>query len=128
MSVVSIVRLQDDDVEGAVKEAVSLTQSFESVEWEGSRVLIKPNVVKPVKSGSGVITDVRLIEAVTKLVVERGPKSVVIGEGSSVGYDFPGREDSIHCMEVAGALEGEPVRLFAASVHDTETGEAKVGG
>ncbi len=105
MSVVSIVRLQDDDVEGAVKKAVSLTQSFECVEWKGSRVLIKPNVVKPVKSGSGVITDVRLIEAVTKLVLERGPRSVVIGEGSSVGYDFPGREDSIHCMEVAGVLE-----------------------
>ena len=45
VSVVSIVRLQDDDVEGAVKEAVSLTQSFESVEWKSSRVLIKPNVV-----------------------------------------------------------------------------------
>jgi uncharacterized protein (DUF362 family) len=75
------------------------------VEWKSSRVLIKPNVVKPVKSGSGVITDVRLIEAVTKLVLERGPRSVVIGEGSSVGYDFREREDSMHCMEVAGVLE-----------------------
>ncbi len=30
--------------------------------------------------------------------------------------------------EVAGTLEGEPVRLLAAAVHDTESGEAEVGG
>jgi uncharacterized protein (DUF362 family) len=105
MSVVSIVRLQDDDVEDAVRQAVSLTRSFECVEWEGSMVLIKPNVVKPVKSGSGIVTDARLIEAVTKLVLQKGPRDVVIGEGSSVGYDFPDRVDSMHCMQAAGVLE-----------------------
>ncbi|UCF73085.1 MAG: DUF362 domain-containing protein [Deltaproteobacteria bacterium] len=105
MSVVSIVRLQDDDVEDAVRKAVSLSQSFESVEWEGSAVLIKPNVVRPVKSGSGIVTDVRVVEAVTKLVLDRNPGSVIIGEGSSVGYDFPDRVDSMDCMEVAGVLE-----------------------
>jgi uncharacterized protein (DUF362 family) len=105
VSVVSIVRLQDDDVENAVRKAVSLSQSFESVEWKGSAVLIKPNVVRPVKSGSGIVTDVRVVEAVTKLVLERNPGSVMIGEGSSVGYDFPDRVDSMDCMEVAGVLE-----------------------
>jgi len=105
VSVVSIVRLQDDDVQNAVRKAVSLSQSFESVEWEGSAVLIKPNVVRPVKSGSGIVTDARVVEAVTKLVLERNPGSVMIGEGSSVGYDFPDRLDSMDCMEVAGVLK-----------------------
>ena len=105
MSVVSIVRLENDDVESAVRKAVALTHAFDSIEWKGSIVLIKPNVVKPVQSGSGIVTDARLIEAVTRLVLERNPRSVVIGEGSSVGYDFPDRMDSMDCMEVAGVLE-----------------------
>jgi uncharacterized protein (DUF362 family) len=105
VSVVSIVRLEDDDVETAVRKAVALTHALDSVQWKGSMVLIKPNVVKPVQSGSGIVTDARLIEAVTRLVLERNPRSVVIGEGSSVGYDFPDRMDSMDCMEMAGVLE-----------------------
>lgn len=105
MSVVSIIKVQSEDVEGAVRNAVSLSQSFESVEWERSMVLIKPNVAIPAKPASGKVTDPRVIEAVTKLVLERNSKDVVIGEGASVGYDFPDRLDSMHCMEVARVLE-----------------------
>ena len=105
MSVVSIVRLQNGDVDGAVRKAVSITDSFESVAWEGAQVLIKPNTVLPVKTGTGIVTDVRVIEAVTKLVLERNPKKVVVGEGSSVGYDFRETWDSMLCMEIAGVTE-----------------------
>jgi len=105
MAVVSIVRLQNEDVEGAVRKAVSLTDGFENVAWEGAKVLLKPNVAVPAKRGTGIVTDARVVEAVTKLILERNPKRVVIGEGSSVGYDFPRRLDSIHCMEVAGVME-----------------------
>ncbi|NIS62041.1 MAG: DUF362 domain-containing protein, partial [Proteobacteria bacterium] len=86
-------------------KAVSLTDGFESLAWEGATVLLKPNVAVPAKRGTGIVTDARVVEAVTKLVLERNPKKVVIGEGSSVGYDFPRRLDSIHCMEVAGIME-----------------------
>ena len=105
MPVVSIVRLQNGDVEGAVREAVSLTDSFETVAWEGATVLVKPNVALPAETGTGIVTDARVVEAVTKLVLERNPNRVVIGEGSSVGYDFPTRLDSIRCMETAGIAE-----------------------
>ncbi len=105
MAIVSIVRLQNEDVEGAVRKAVSLTDSFESVVREGAKVLVKPNTVSPVKTGTGIVTDARVVGAITKLVLERNPKRVVIGEGSSVGYDFPDRFDSMHCMKVAGVLE-----------------------
>ncbi len=102
MAVVSIVRVHHGNVEGAVREAVSLTDSFETVGWEGAKVLVKPNVALPAKTGTGLVTDERVVEAVTKLALERNPERVVIGEGSGVGYDFPVRVDSIHCMEVAG--------------------------
>ncbi len=105
MSIVSIVRVQNEKVENAVKKAISLTNSFESIPWNKSKVMIKPNTVNPSKSGSGVVTDARIIEAVTNLVSEKNPKRLVIGEGSSVGYDFPEYLDSMHCMEVAGVLE-----------------------
>ncbi len=105
MAVVSIVRLQGGDVEEAVRKAVSLTEGFESVAWEGARVLIKPNIVLPAKTGTGIVTDARVIEAVTKLVLERNPKQVVIGEGASVGYDFQETHNSMDCMETAGVTE-----------------------
>jgi len=105
MPVVSIVRLQDEDVESAVREAVELTGDFENVPWEGAKVLVKPNAVSPSKSGSGIITDSRVVEAVTKLVLERNPGRVVIGDGSSVGYDFPELFDSMHCLEATGAVK-----------------------
>ena len=102
MSIVSIVRLRDDSVEDAIRKAVAMTDSFESTILEHSTILIKPNLVTPSRSGSGYITDARVTEAVTRLVLERNPKKVIIGEGSSVGYDFPGREDTMTCMKASG--------------------------
>jgi uncharacterized protein (DUF362 family) len=105
VSTVSIIRQRNENVEAAVRKAVSLTPAFDSIRWKDAAVLIKPNIVNPSKSGSGMITDARVIRAVTQLVLEKNPSKVIIGEGASVGYDFPGREDSIHCMKVAGVLE-----------------------
>jgi uncharacterized protein (DUF362 family) len=105
LSAVSILRVQDDDVETAVREAMEQSEALASVDWKGASVLIKPNVVKPARPGSGLVTDVRVTEAVTKLVVERDPGRVIIGDGCSVGYDFPDYRDTIRCMEVAGVLE-----------------------
>jgi uncharacterized protein (DUF362 family) len=92
-------------VEAAVRKAVSLTGGFEDVTWKGAKVLIKPNTVLPVKTGTGIVTDVRMVEAVTKLVLERNPKKISIGEGSSVGYDFRETYNSMHCMEIAGVAK-----------------------
>jgi uncharacterized protein (DUF362 family) len=102
MSVVSIVKVEGDRVEDAVRHAIELAGGLEAVIPPGSSVLIKPNVVSPSPSGSGRITDAQVTGAVTKVVLERNPGRVVIGEGSSVGYDFPGRKDSMHCLEVSG--------------------------
>ena len=102
MSIVSVVKQSGKSVEEAVREAVSMTDRFEDAIPSGATVLIKPNIVGPSRSGSGNITDARITEAITRLVLERNPKRVIIGEGSGVGYDFPGRRDSITCMEASG--------------------------
>ena len=103
MSVVSIVRVEDECIDGAVRRAVDLAGGFKIP--LGSTVLIKPNVVSPSPSGSGKITDVRVTEAVARMVLEKSPRRAIIGEGSSVGYDFPGRVDSMHCLEASGTAD-----------------------
>lgn len=113
LSDVSIIKVHNDDVLRAVKKAITITQGFDSIQWENATVLIKPNTVNPSESGSGKVTDARVVDAVVQTVKEKDPHRIVIGEGSSVGYDFPGREDSIHCMKVAGILD-------VAKKHDVE--------
>lgn len=105
MSEVSIAKVEGKRVEDAVRRAIELADGFASSIPVGSIVLIKPNVVGPYPSGSGIVTDARVTEAVTKVVQERDPQRVIIGEGSAVGYDRPGRMDSMHCLEVSGTAD-----------------------
>ena len=100
MSVVSIVKVEEGQVEDAVRRAVELAGGLAARIPSGSTVLIKPNGASTASSGSGNITDARVTQAVTKLVLERDPRRVIIGEGSAVGYDFPGRMDSLHWTNI----------------------------
>ncbi len=66
------------------------------------RVLLKPNLVYPRKSGSGIITDNRLVFGLVEVLQLLGFKDIVVGEGSAVGYDFVQNYDTFECMKVAG--------------------------
>jgi uncharacterized protein (DUF362 family) len=103
MSIVSIVQAQEGQIERAVRQAVQLAGGLDV--RPGATVLLKPNVVHPSPSGSGSITDARVTEAVARLVLERNPRRVILGEGSSVGYDFPGRRDTMTCLEASGTAD-----------------------
>jgi uncharacterized protein (DUF362 family)/Ni,Fe-hydrogenase III small subunit len=87
---VSLTKVHGGDVEVAVREAVRLAGGFDELIKAGSRVLIKPNQCKPSPRHSGCMTDGDVVEAVTKMVLERNPASVVIGDGAIAGYDFGG--------------------------------------
>jgi len=102
--VVSVVKA-GEDVELAVRKAVTLAGGLEGVVSSKSRVLIKPNVASQDRSGIGRITDARVTQAVTKMVLERSPKSVIIGEGSAVGFDFPELQDTMTALEESGTKE-----------------------
>ncbi len=69
MSTVSIVKLVEDNVDESVRRAVEMAGGFKDL-ISDKYVLIKPNVFKSAKSGTGLITDARVTEAVTKLVLE----------------------------------------------------------
>jgi len=67
-------------------------------------VLIKPNMYSPASSGSGLVTDARVTDAVTKRVLELGPRSIIIGDGAGAGYDFPGFSTE-EAFKASGTLE-----------------------
>ena len=71
-AVVSIVRT-GEDVELAVRKAVSLAGGLEGIVTSKSRVLIKPNLASRNRSGTGKITDARVTEAITKIVLKGNP-------------------------------------------------------
>jgi len=119
--VVSVVRA-GEDIEGAVREAVLLAGGLAEIITPNSRVLIKPNLASRDRSGTGKVTDARVTEAVTKIVLERNPRRVIIGEGSAVGYDFPELQDTMLVMEESGTKEvaerlGVPVVDFNTDRH-----------
>jgi len=106
---VAITRVSSGDVERAVRDAVRLAGGFDEIIGPQTRVLVKPNQCKPSPRHSGCMTDAEVVEAVAKLVLEKNPKSVVIGDGAIAGYDFGGFStqeafDSSGLTEVARQL------------------------
>jgi len=101
---VAIAKVDKHNIEATIHEAIALAGGLEEIIKSDSRVLIKPNLCKPAPSGSGLVTDARVTEAVTKIVLELGPESVIIGDGAIAGYDAAGfnTEES---FEVSGTSE-----------------------
>jgi uncharacterized protein (DUF362 family) len=67
-----------------VRRAVDLSGGLRSIIKSGDTVLIKPNLVQQDSSGSGGITDVRVVKAVVFLVdeIDHGKIKIIVGEGS----------------------------------------------
>ena len=67
-----------------VRRAVDLAGGLRSIIKSGDTVLIKPNLVQQDSSGSGGITDVRVVKALVFLVdeIDHGKIKIVVGDGS----------------------------------------------
>jgi hypothetical protein len=67
-----------------VRRAVDLAGGLRSIIKTGDTVLIKPNLVQQDSSGSGGITDVRVVKALVFLVdeIDHGKIKIIVGEGS----------------------------------------------
>ena len=67
-----------------VRRAVDLTGGLRSIIKSGDTVLIKPNLVQQDSSGSGGVTDVRVVKALVFLVdeIDHGKIKIIVGEGS----------------------------------------------
>jgi len=101
---VAISPVQEGDVDAAVRRAVGLAGGLQELVKSDSRVVVKPNLCQPQPSGTGIVTDARVTEAVTRMVLDMGPASVVIAEGSIASFD--GESVSTEeCFEVSGTAD-----------------------
>ena len=103
--VVSLVKVENQDIDRAVYEAIRTAGGLEEQIKPDSRVLVKPNLCGPHPSGSGCVTDARVTGAVARFALECGARSVVIGEGAGAGYDFSGSHSTEECFRISGTQE-----------------------
>ena len=78
--------LSQETIDQMVRRAINLAGGFSSRIRSGMTVLIKPNLVEvDQQNGSGTNTDVRVVEAVVKLVdeIDHGKILILVGDGSA---------------------------------------------
>jgi uncharacterized protein (DUF362 family) len=68
-----------------VKRAVNLAGGLNRIIKAGDTVLIKPNIVEQDSSGSGGVTDVRVVKALVYLIdsIAHGQIKIIVGDGSA---------------------------------------------
>ena len=71
-----------------VRRAVTLAGGLFAIVHSGDTVLIKPNLVQQDSSGSGGITDVRVVKALVYLIdeIDHGKITIIVGDGSPRPY------------------------------------------
>jgi uncharacterized protein (DUF362 family)/NAD-dependent dihydropyrimidine dehydrogenase PreA subunit len=103
MSKVAIVKVVNENVEGAVRKAIELLGGIDEFVSDFDEILLKPNLLiapenKEVRDK--IRTDPRVLEAISKMIIEEG-KQVIIGDSSAAGHDGGTRE----ALKYSGYLE-----------------------
>jgi len=102
-----------DDVEQAVRRAIELAGGIDEI-GPGKTVFIKPNVVwpGPQPSRPAITTSTAVLQAVVKIVKERSPQRVIVGDRSARGFDSAATFDASGLR--AAALAGGADEVYAA--------------
>ncbi|RLD92974.1 MAG: hypothetical protein DRJ29_10220 [Bacteroidetes bacterium] len=99
--VVSVVRIKDDNIAGAVEEAIEWLGGIEEVCRDKQRIMLKPNLVGP---DPNITTKPEVIRALAELMLKAG-KEVSIGEGSASAPGFNADEEGVHFSKDPGILD-----------------------
>jgi uncharacterized protein (DUF362 family) len=102
---VSLIKTGEQSIERTVRTALEYAGGLPDLIRRDSNVIVKPNLNQPAASGSGLVTDARVTEAVTKAVLDCGPGSVKIADGAAAGYDFIGAVSTTEAFRVSGTEE-----------------------
>lgn len=103
MSRVSIVKIENDDVEQAIRKAIELIGGLEKYINAFSEVLLKPNMFassEKKEERDKIITDPRVLDALCKMLIELD-KDVVIGDTCGRGT----KRGTRSVLETSGFLE-----------------------
>ncbi|MEX2701463.1 MAG: DUF362 domain-containing protein [Candidatus Baldrarchaeota archaeon] len=85
MERVAIIKIENDDVYGAVKKAIEAAGQPDLS--SGDTVIVKPNLCAPKPYNSGVITNIEVIKAVCKYLIEEMNVKPLVGDMPIVGWD-----------------------------------------
>ena len=99
--VVSVVRIKDDNIAGAVEEAIDLLGGIEEVCRDKQRIMLKPNLAGP---DPRCTTKPEVIRALAEMMLKAG-KEVSIGEGSAAAPGFNTDEEGVHFSKDPGILD-----------------------
>lgn len=86
LATVSVVRVQENDVERALRKAIDHLGGLGAIVPEGSRVLIKPNLVR--NQPPPDTADPTIVEALIHILEEKKPEVMWVAEGSGEGDTF----------------------------------------
>jgi len=110
MSDVIVLKTHEDAVERNVRRMFDMAGGIGKYVAEGDRVLVKPNFIVPKKSSTGATTDLAVIEAVVKVVLDC--KAVpIIGEGVPFAYDADTTFKRVGVHKLAEKYEIELVNM-----------------
>ncbi len=82
---VAIIKIENDNVYDAVKKAIEAAEQPDLS--SGDTVIVKPNLCAPKPYDSGVITNIEVIKAVCKYLVEEMNVKTFVGDMPIVGWD-----------------------------------------
>ncbi|MBS7615551.1 DUF362 domain-containing protein, partial [Candidatus Bathyarchaeota archaeon] len=83
VSGVSVVQVENNDLERSLQEALDYIGGISSIIPEGAKVLIKPNIVR--YQAPPDTTDPAIVKALINLIKQRNPSVIWVAEGSGEG-------------------------------------------
>jgi len=82
---VAIIKIENDNVYSAVKKAIEAAGQPDLS--SGDTVIVKPNLCAPKPYNSGVVTNIEVIKAVCKYLIEEMNVKPLVGDMPIVGWD-----------------------------------------
>lgn len=98
---VSVVKIKNDDIGSAVREAIDLLGGIDELTREKQRIMLKPNLVSP---DPRCTTNPEVIRALIQIMNQAG-KEVSIGEGSACASGFNADIEGLCCSKDPGILD-----------------------
>jgi uncharacterized protein (DUF362 family) len=120
--VVSIVRVKDGNIGGAVEEAIDLLGGIGNVTKGVESVLLKPNLVAP---DPRCTTKPEVIKAIARLMQQSG-KKVMIGEGSAAAESFNVIGNDIYRTKKSDILDRMQKHVFDALGYTEMAGKLNI--
>jgi uncharacterized protein (DUF362 family) len=94
----TVTLIYGNEVEGMVRRLLASTDALDSLRSDDT-VVIKPNLVASKKEWTGINTDPRVVEALVKVLKDKGLTRITVGDGSGMGYS------ATKALQICGYVE-----------------------